>query len=221
MDQEPERDAAEAEAVRLYLDAIEVEPVSWSAIEARAARLRTRPALGRYTGPLAAATVAAALLVTLAGRALAPVRTFAGPSATAFSAVRNGPDKALGTAGPNDRSHGAVVTATGVSAAVLAAAPVRWHGRRYIVQAVSLAPAAAGRLLSGQPPRRALWLRSPAPPRGAGEPFHVLALYAVKGRPTSTAIAVLGRFGNGRPSLWAARACSASRSGPAPHPAHA
>lgn len=219
MDQEPEREASEAEAVRLYLEAVEVEPVSWSAIEARAQRLRVRPAWRGYAVALAGAAAAAALLVALAGHALAPVRGFHADAVQAYGAVQKATNGGSSLSDSNGQAATAAPTHS-ASAAALSAAPVRWHGCTYAVQAASLAPDAVRRRLSGHPPRRALWQPSPAVPR-TGEPFRVLALYAVKGQSTSAEIAVLGRFGSGRPALWAARPSPASRPGCTPHGSHA
>jgi hypothetical protein len=199
MDHEPDRDPSEAEAVRLYLDAIEVPPVPWAGIEARARRLRERRGWRGYTTPLLGVAVAAALLIAIGGRVLAPARTPAvpvGPDAITLqrgriSLPRNGPAASSGSA-------------TAFAAADLPVAPVSYGGRTYRVLAAPVPPSAIGRLLSGRAPNASTWQvpgRLPAHPG----PFHVLALFVVNGQPATSEIAVLGRFGSGPPALWEAK----------------
>ncbi len=217
MEREPERDRAEAEAVRLYLEAIDVPPVPWAAIEARERSLRERRRRRAWTGALVGAAAAAALLVAVSGRALAPTQ-FAGPAArVTFGSIENGPAK---TPGPNagPAGHSGSATATAFVPALLPVGPVRFEGRTYAIEAVSLAPASVGRLLSGHAPPRSTWRLTPAGRKGA---FRVLALFAVRGTPLSAQIAVLGRFGKGPPSLWSARPAVSVSPGLADHGPHA
>lgn len=218
MDHEPGRDASEAEAVRLYLDAIEVPPVPWARIEARARRLRARRQRFDELGPVAAAVVAAATLLIVGGQALAPVRRLASPPATAYSSVRLGPAASHGPTSPSATATAA--QATGHSApgpavaapvpAALGVPPVRYATRTYQVEGASLPAAALGRLLAGQPTAGATSLPPPPAASRRGRGFDVLAVYAVRGVPVAQEIAVLGRFGHSAPSLWPARAVASS-----------
>jgi hypothetical protein len=205
MDHEPDRDPSEAEAVRLYLDAIEVPPVPWAGIEARARRLRERRGWRGYTTPLVGVAVAAALLLAIGGRVLAPVLTpgvHAGPAAITLQRGRIN----LPRSGPAASSGSATTT---FAAADLPVAPVSYGGRTYRVLAAPVPPSAIGRLLAGRAPNASTWQVPGKLPAHPG-PFHVLALFVVNGQPATSEIAVLGRFGSGPPALWEAKRASVS-----------